>query len=107
MKYRNMDKSTLNSVVIGGIVVDSTENSLVLQFENLSKPRLGWYHHETIIGEPKDNDSRIDVTLPNGVKAPPRTSLVTVYGIITTDHHSNSAIILAEHIEDLTNVYSK
>lgn len=106
MKYRNTDKSTLNSIAIGGIVVGSTGDSLTLQYENLGKPRLWWYYHEIMIGKPKDNDSRIIVNLPNGTRAPLVGSLVTVCGVITTDYHSNSATILAEHIEDLT-AYSK
>ena len=52
MQYRNIDKSTLNSTVLGGIVVERAED-MVIQFENLSKPRLGWYHRDAITGKKK------------------------------------------------------
>lgn len=61
MQYRNIDKSTLNSIVIGGIVVKRKDDSMTIQFENLTKPRLGWYHQNAMIGKKKDNDSRIRV----------------------------------------------
>lgn len=106
MKYRNTDKSTLNSVALGGIVADSTGDSLVLQFENLTHPRGGWYHQNIVISsEPTENDSRIRVTLPHGTKAPLFGSLVAVYGVLVTDN--NGATIMAETIEDLTANYSK
>ena len=106
MKYRNTDKSTPNSVTLGGIVADSTGDSLVLQFENLTHPRGGLYYQNIVISsEPTENDSRIRVTLPHGTKAPLFGSLVAVYGVLVTDN--NGATIMAETIEDLTANYSK
>lgn len=106
MQYRNTDKSTLNSTVLGGIVVDRSEGSLVLQFENLSKPRLGWYHQNAMIGKKKDNDSRIRVIMPNGIETPLKGSLVAVYGVLVTDDNGK-AEIMAESVEDVTARYSK
>lgn len=106
MQYRNIDKSTLNSTVLGGIVVERAEDSFVLQFENLSKPRLGWYHRESMIGKPKENDSRIRVIMPNGVETPLYGSLVAVYGVLVTDDNGTAAI-MAESVEDVTARYSK
>lgn len=108
MKYLNIgkDKSTLNSTVLGGIVAESSGESMIVQFENLSKPRLGWYHHNAMIGTKKDNDSRIRVTMPNGIDSPLCGSLVTVYGVLVTDN-SGKAEILAESVEDVTAAYSK
>lgn len=106
MQYRNTDKSTLNSTVLGGIVVERAEDSLVLQFENLSKPRLGWYHRDAMIGKPKGNDSRIRVIMPNGIEAPLYGSLVAVYGVLVTDDNGTAAI-MAESVEDVTARYSK
>lgn len=106
MKYLNTDKSTLNSVVIGGIVADSTEDSIMIQFENLTRPRGGWYYQNIVISnEPTDNDRRIRVTLPHGTKAPLFGSLVAVYGVLVTDN--NGATIMAETIEDLSAQYSQ
>lgn len=105
MQYRNIDKSTLNSAILGGIVVERSEDSMVIRFENLSKPRLGWYHNQAMIGEKRSNDSFIRVTLPNGMKAPLVGSLVAVYGVLVTDHESK-ATILAEYVEDVTKSYS-
>lgn len=106
MQYRNTDKSTLNNTVLGGIVVERAEDSLVLQFENLSKPRLGWYHRESMIGKPKENDSRIRVIMPNGTETPLYGSLVAVYGVLVTDDNG-AAAIMAESVEDVTAQYSK
>lgn len=106
MKYRNTDKSTLNSAALGGIVVERAEDSMVIQFENLSKPRLGWYHQNATIGKPKDNDSRISVTMPNGIKPPLVGSLVAVYGVLVTDHQGK-ALILAEVVEDVTSKHQR
>lgn len=106
MQYRNTDKSTLNSTVLGGIVVERAEDSLVLRFENLSNPRLGWYHQNAMIGKPKENDSLISVTMPNGAKPPLVGSLVAVYGVLVTDHHGK-AQILAEVVEDVTNKHKR
>lgn len=106
MQYRNTEKSTMNSTVLGGIVVSREGDSIVLQFENLSKPRLGWYHQNAIIGKPKDNDSLISVIMPNGVKPPLVGSLVAVYGVLVTDHESR-AQILAEVVEDVTNKHKR
>lgn len=106
MQYRNTEKSTMNSTVLGGIVVERAEDSMVIQFENLSKPRLGWYHQNAMIGKPKDNDSLISVTMPNGVKPPLVGSLVAVYGVLVTDHESR-AQILAEVVEDVTNKHKR
>lgn len=106
MKYRNIDKSTLNSTVLGGIVVERSDDSMVIKFENLTNPRLGWYHHNAMIGTKKDNDSRIRVTMPNGINSPLCGSLVTVYGVLVTDN-SGKAEILAESVEDVTARYSK
>lgn len=106
MQYRNIDKSTLNSTVLGGIVVERAEDSIVIQFENLSKPRLGWYHKNAMIGKPKENDSLISVTMPNGVEPPLVGSLVAVYGVLVTDHESK-AQILAEYVEDVTNKHKR
>lgn len=106
MQYRNTDKSTLNSTVLGGIVVERAEDYLVLQFENLSKPRLGWYHRDAMIGKPKGNDSRIRVMMPNGIETPLYGSLVAVYGVLVTDDNGTAAI-MAEVVEDVTARYSK
>lgn len=106
MQYRNTDKSTLNSAVLGGIVVERSEDSLILQFENLSKPRLGWYHRETMVGKKKDNDSRIRVIMPNGIETPLYGSLVAVYGVLVTNENGTIAI-MAESVEDVTARYSK
>lgn len=106
MQYRNTDKSTLNSAVLGGIVVEREDGSLVLQFENLSKPRLGWYHREAMLGKKKDNDSRIRVIMPNGIESPLYGSLVAVYGVLVTDDNGKIAI-MAEAVEDVTARYSK
>ena len=106
MQYRNTDKSTLNSVALGGIVVERSEDSLVLQFENLSKPRLGWYHQNATIGKKKDNDSRIRVIMPNGIETPLYGSLVAVYGVLVTDDNGTAAI-MAEAVEDVTASHSK
>lgn len=70
MQYRNIDKSTLNSTALGGIVVERAEDSMIIQFENLTKPRLGWYHQNAMICKKKDNDSRIRVIMPNGIEPP-------------------------------------
>lgn len=107
MKYRNTDKSTLNSVTLGGIVAsDMEEGSIMIQFENLTRPRGGWYYQNIVISsEPTENDSRIRVTLPHGSKAPLFGSLVAVYGVLVTDN--NGATIMAETIEDLTAKYSQ
>lgn len=106
MQYRNTEKSTMNNTALGGIVVKVDGESIVLRFENLSKPRLGWYHQNAIIGKPKDNDSLISVTMPNGVKPPLVGSLVAVYGVLVTDHESK-AQILAEYVEDITNKHKR
>lgn len=106
MQYRNTDKSTLNSTVIGGIVTKAEGDSIVLRFENLSKPRLGWYHQNAILGKPKENDSLISVTMPNGAKPPLVGSLVAVYGVLVTDHQGK-ALILAEVVEDVTNKHKR
>lgn len=106
MQYRNTEKSTMNNTALGGIVVKVDGESIVLRFENLSKPRLGWYHQNAMIGKPKENDSLISVTMPNGVKPPLVGSLVAVYGVLVTDHESK-AQILAEYVEDVTALYSK
>lgn len=106
MQYRNTEKSTMNNTALGGIVVSREGDSIVLQFENLSKPRLGWYHQNAIIGKPKDNDSLISVIMPNGVKPPLVGSLVAVYGVLVTDHESK-AQILAEVVEDVTNKHKR
>lgn len=106
MQYRNIDKSTLNSTVLGGIVVERAEDSMVIQFENLSKPRLGWYHRDAMIGKKKDNDSRIRVIMPNGIDTPLYGSLVAVYGVLITDSNG-TAEIMAESVEDVTARYSK
>lgn len=100
MKYRNTDKSTLNSVVLGGIVAsDKKEDSIMIQFENLSRPRGGWYYQNIVISnEPKETDSRIRVTLPHGIKAPLFGSLVTVYGVLVVDSNGKP-FIMAETIE--------
>ena len=101
MKYRNTDKSTLNSVVLGGIVAsDMEEDSITIQFENLSRPRGGWYYQNIVISnEQTENDSRIRVTLPHGIKAPLFGSLVTVYGVLVVDSNGKP-FIMAETIED-------
>lgn len=106
MKYRNIDKSTLNSAVLGGIVAEKTDDSMVIQFENLSKPRLGWYHQNAMIGTKKDNDSRIRVIMPNGIEPPICGSFVAVYGVLVTDG-TGKAEIMAEFVEDVTARYSK
>lgn len=106
MQYRNTDKSTLNITVLGGIVSERAEDSIVVQFENLSKPRLGWYHRESMIGKKKDNDSRIKVIMPNGVEPLLCGSLVVVYGVLVTDSNGTAAI-MAEYLEDVTARYSK
>lgn len=107
MQYQNTDKSTLNSTVLGGIVVGRAENSIVLQFENLTKPRLGWYHREAMLGKPKENDSRIKVIMPNGIKSPLYGSLVAVYGVLVADFDGGSVYIMAESVEDVTQKYQK
>ncbi len=107
MQYRNMDKSTLNSTVLGGIVVERAEDSMFIQFENLSKPRLGWYHKDAIIGKKKDNDSRIRVIMPNGVEPPRYGSLVAVHGVLVADYAGGSVYIMAESVEDVTARYFK
>lgn len=106
MKYRNTDKSTLNSVVIGGIVAsDMKEDSIMIQFENLTCPRGGWYYQNIVISsEPKENDSRIRVTLPHGVKAPLYGSLVAVYGVLVVDSNGKP-FIMAESIDDVSKHY--
>lgn len=106
MQYRNIDKSTLNSTVIGGIVVERAEDSMTIQFENLSKPRLGWYHKNAMIGKPTGNDSRIGVIMPNGIEPPLYGSLVAVYGVLVTDDNGTAAI-MAESVEDVTARYYK
>lgn len=106
MQYRNTDKSTLNSTVLGGIVVERAEDSMVIQFENLAKPRLGWYHREAMLGKAKENDSRIRVIMPNGIESPIYGSLVAVYGVLVTDDNGTAAI-MAESVEDVTGAYSK
>lgn len=107
MQYRNIDKSTLNSTVLGGIVVERAEDSMVIQFENLSKPRLGWYHRETMIGKKKDNDSRIRVIMPNGIEPPLYGSLIAVHGVLVSDYVGGSVYIMAESVQDVTGAYSK
>lgn len=107
MQYRNIDKSTLNSTVLGGIVVESAGDSMVLQFEKLSNPRLGWYHQNAIIGKPKENDSRLRVIMPNGIKTPLCGSLVAVHGVLVADFDGESVYIMAESVEDVTASYSK
>lgn len=107
MQYRNTDKSTLNSVVLGGIVVERAEDSLELQFENLSKPRLGWYHRESMIGKPKGNDSRIRVIMPNGIEPPLCGSLVAVHGVLVADFDGCTVYIMAESVEDVTSAIPK
>lgn len=107
MQYRNIDKSTLNSAVLGGIVVERAEDSIVLQFENLSKPRLGWYHRDAMIGKKKDNDSRIRVIMPNGIETPLYGSLVAVRGVLVADYDGGTVYIMAESVEDVTARYSK
>ena len=106
MQYQNIDKSTLNSMVLGGIVVERAEDSMVIQFENLTKPRLGWYHQNAMIGKPKENDSRIRVIMPNGIETPLYGSLVAVYGVLVTDDNGTAAI-MAESVDDVTARYSK
>lgn len=108
MKYRNTDKSTLNSIALGGIVAsDMKEDSVMIQFENLTRPRGGWYYQNIVINsKPTDNDSRIRVTLPHGIKAPLFGSLVTVYGVLVVDSNGKP-FIMAETIDDLTAKYSK
>lgn len=108
MKYRNTDKSTLNSMVLGGIVAsDMEDDSIMIQFENLSRPRGGWYYQNIVISsEPTENDSRLRVTLPHGTKAPLFGSLVTVFGVLVVDSNGKP-FIMAETIEDLTVNYSK
>lgn len=106
MQYRNTEKSTMNNIALGGIVVSQEGDSIVLRFENLSKPRFGWYHQNAMIGKPKENDSLISVTMPNGVKPPLVGSLVAVYGVLVTDHESR-AQILAEVVEDVTNKHKR
>lgn len=106
MQYRNTEKSTMNNIVLGGIVVERSDDSMVIQFENLSKPRLGWYHQNAMIGKPKGNDSRIGVIMPNGIKTPLYGSLVAVYGVLVTDDNGTAAI-MAESVEDVTARYSK
>lgn len=106
MQYRNTEKSTANSVVLGGIVAQVDRESIVLRFENLSKPRLGWYHTQAMLGEKRSNDSFVRVILPNGEKAPLVGSLVAVYGVLVTDDNGTAAI-MAESVEDVTARYSK
>lgn len=107
MKYRNIDKSTLNSVVLGGLVVDVESESIKIRFENLSKPRLGWYHQNAMIGKKKDNDSCILVILPNGTEPPLVGSLVAVHGVLVADFDGGSVYIMAESVDDVTAHYSK
>lgn len=107
MQYRNTDKSTLNSTVLGGIVVERAEDSMVIQFENLSKPRLGWYHKDAMIDKPKGNDSRIRVIMPNGIDTPLYGSLVAVHGVLVADFDGGTVYIMAESVEDVTARYSK
>lgn len=106
MKYRNTDKSTLNSIALGGIVAsDMEEDSIMIQFENLTRPRGGWYYQNIVInGKPTDNDSRIRVTLPHGIKAPLFGSLVTVYGVLVVDSNGKP-FIMAESIDDVSKHY--
>lgn len=106
MQYRNTEKSTMNNTALGGIVVSLDGDSMVLRFENLSKPRLGWYHTQATLGERRSNDSFVRVILPNGIKAPLVGSLVAVYGVLVTDHESK-AQILAEVVEDVTNKHKR
>lgn len=106
MQYRNTEKSTMNSTALGGIVVSQEGDSIVLRFENLSKPRFVWYHTNAMLGESRDNDSFVRVILPNGIKAPLVGSLVAVYGVLVTDHESK-AQILAEYVEDVTNKHKR
>lgn len=96
----------MNNTALGGIVVKVDGETIVLRFENLSNPRLGWYHQNAMIGKPKENDSLISVTMPNGVKPPLVGSLVAVYGVLVTDHESK-AQILAEYVEDVTNKHKR
>ena len=107
MQYRNIDKATLNSTVLGGIVVERADGSMVIQFENLTKPRLGWYHKNAMIGKKKDNDSRIRVIMPNGIETPLYGSLVAVHGVLVADYAGGSVYIMAESVEDVTGNYSK
>lgn len=107
MNYRNIDKSTLNRTVLGGIVAEKAAGEMVIQFENLSKPRLGWYHHNAMIGTKKENDSRIRVIMPNGIEPPLCGSLVAVYGVLVADFGGGSVYIMAESVEDVTARYSK
>lgn len=106
MKYLNTDKSTLNSVVIGGIVAsDMKEDSIIIQFENLSCPRGGWYHQNIVISsEPTENDSRIRVMLPHGIKAPLYGSLVAVHGVLVVDSNGKP-FIMAETLDDVSKHY--
>ena len=106
MKYRNTDKSTLNSIALGGIVAsDMKEDSIMIQFENLTRPRGGWYYQNIVIGnKPTDNDGRIRVTLPHGNKAPLFGSLVTVYGLLVVDSNGKP-FIMAESIDDVSKHY--
>lgn len=108
MKYRNTDKSTRNNIALGGIVAsDMEEDSISIQFENLTRPRGGWYYQNIVISsEPTENDSRIRVALPHGIKAPLFGSLVTVHGVLVVDSNGKP-FIMAETIEDLTANYSK
>lgn len=106
MKYRNTDKSTLNSIALGGIVAsDMKEDSIMIQFENLTRPRGGWYYQNIVINsKPTDNDSRIRVTLPHGIKAPLFGSLVAVYGVLVVDSNGKP-FIMAESIDDVSKHY--
>lgn len=106
MQYRITEKSTMNNIALGGIVVKVEGESIVLRFENLSKPRLGWYHTQAMLGERRGNDSFVRVILPNGIKAPLVGSLVAVYGVLVTDDNGTAAI-MAESVEDVTARYSK
>lgn len=105
MKYRNTDKSTLNSIALGGIVAsDMKEDSIMIQFENLTRPRGGWYYQNIVLSEPTDNDSRIRVMLPHGIKAPLFGSLVAVYGVLVVDSNGKP-FIMAESIDDVSKHY--
>lgn len=96
----------MNNIALGGFVVRTEDDSIEIRFENLSKPRLGWYNTQAMLGEKRGNDSFVRVILPNGIKAPLVGSLVAVYGVLVTDHESK-AQILAEYVEDVTARYSK
>ena len=107
MKYcnRERDKATWNTVVLGGIVTDVEEHTITMQYENLARPQMGWYYKNISLYHPTENDSLIAVRLPNGTEPPLIGSLVTVYGVIITDHQSK-ATIMAESMEDVSNNYT-